>query len=345
MAAAAVPANGNPNSRLLKGPERVAALLLAMGKPVAGRLLKHFDVEELKQITRSVAELGVVPVPTIEILVEDFAGQFMSGADLLGSPSEVEQLLDGVLSPEQIADVMSDVTGNSNQAIWERLSNVPDAIFSGYLQKEHPQTAAFILSKVSPVCAAKVMGLFPRDLRNQMMRRMLGIAPVNEAAVRIIQRQLQEDLLSNLSRQSGSEQNVRIANIINKMERDQMEDVMQSLAAARPKAVEVLRGLMFTFDDIIKLQPKARSVLFDKIPTELVVLALKGTDAGFRDAILSSLATRARRIVDSELANGGPALQRDVLKARRMIADTALELSGNGEIDLNSSEDEDELYD
>ena len=339
-----VPMNSGASQRFLKGPERVAALLLAMGKPAASRLLKHFDVDELKQITRSVAELGIVPVPTLELLVEDFASQFANGVDLLGSPNEVEQMLDGVLSPEQIADVMSDVTGNSNEAMWDRLSNVPEAIFGNYLVKEHPQTAALILSKVTPGCAAKVMGQFPRDLRNEMMRRMLSIAPVTEAAVRIVQGQLQDDLLSNLSRQSGSEQNARIANIINKMERDQMEDVMQSLAAARPKAAEVLRGLMFTFDDIIKLQPKARSVLFDKIPTELVVLALKGTDAGFRDSILSSLATRARRIVDSELANGGPALQRDVLRARRMIADTALELSSNGEIDLNSSEDEDELY-
>jgi flagellar motor switch protein FliG len=330
--------------RTFSGPERVAALLLAMGKPLAARLLKHFDVDELKVITKSVAELGVVPAPALEALVEDFAGQFANGADLLGSANEVEQLLEGALSPEQIADVMSDVTGNSNQAMWERLSNVPDSIFSAYLTKEHPQTAAFILSKVSPVCAAKVMGQFPRDLRNEMMRRMLSLAPVTEAAVRIIQGQLQEDLLSNLSRQTGSEQNVRIANIINKMERDHMEDVMQSLAASRPKAAEMLRGLMFTFDDIVKLPMKSRSVLFDKIPTELVVLALKGTDAAFRDTILSSLAARARRIVDSELASGGPALQRDVLRARRAIADTALELSSNGEIELNSSEDEDELY-
>ncbi|ACK49004.1 flagellar motor switch protein FliG [Methylocella silvestris BL2] len=333
-----------PGQRLLRGPEKVAALLLAMGKPLASQLLKHFDVDELKQITRSVADLGVVSSPTLENLVEEFAAQFAKGVDLLGSPNEVEQMLDGVLSPEQIADVMSDVTGNSNEAMWERLSNVPEAVFSSYLMKEHPQTAALILSKVTPVCAAKVMGQFPRELRNEMMRRMLSIAPVAEGAVRIIQAQLQEDLLSNLSRQSGSEQNARIANIINKMDRDQMEDVMQSLAAARPKAAEVLRGLMFTFDDIVKLQTKARSILFDKIPTELVVLALKGTDASFRDAILSSLAARARRIVDSELANGGPALQRDVLKARRMIADTALELSNTGEIELTSPEDEDELY-
>jgi flagellar motor switch protein FliG len=102
---------------------------------------------------------------------------------------------------------------------------------------------------------------------------------------------------------------------------------------------------MFTFDDIIKLNPRGRLILFDKIPTELIVLALKGTDSAFRDAILGSLATRARRIVGSELANGGPASQRDVMKARRTIADTALELASSGEIELNSSEEEDELFD
>jgi flagellar motor switch protein FliG len=332
------------SQRSLRGPEKVAALLLAMGKPLAGRLLKHFDTEELKQITRSVAELGTVPIPTLEELVEEFAGQFMTGADLRGTPEEVEQLLNGALSPEEIADVMSDVTGNSNEAMWDRLSNVPETIFGTYLAKEHPQTVAYVLSKVSPACAAKVVGQLPRDMRNEMMRRMLAIAPVTEAAVRIIQAQLQEDLLTNVSRQGGTEENVRIANIINKLDRNQMDDVMQSLAVARPKAAEVLRGLMFTFDDVVKLQSKARSVLFDKIPTELVVLALKGTDLAFRDAILSSLASRARRIVDSELANGGPASQRDVLKARRMIADTALELSSVGEIDLKSSDDEDELF-
>jgi flagellar motor switch protein FliG len=331
--------------KALRGPDKAAALLLCMGKPLAARLLKQFDTDELKRITRSIAELGTVPVPTLESLVEEFASQFANGVDLLGSPNEVEQMLDGVLPPEQIADVMSDVTGNSNHAMWERLSNVPESVFAGYLAKEHPQTAAFIASKISPAFAAKVVGQLPRELRNEIMRRMLSIAPVTESAVRIIQGQLQEDLLSNVSRRVGSDQNARMADIINKMERDQMEDVMQSLSAVRPKAAEVLRKLMFTFDDIIKLQPKARSVLFDKIPTELVVLALKGTNTAFRDAILSSLATRARRIVDSELASGGPALQRDVLKARRTIADTALELASGGEIELNSSEDEDEFFD
>lgn len=330
--------------RSLKGPEKVAALLLTMGKPMASRLLKHFDVDELKLVTRSVTELGSVPVQILEVLVEEFASQFINGVDLQGSAAEGQELLSGLLSPEQVSDIMADVTGNGHHAIWERLSTISESFFAEYLVKEHPQSIAFILSKVVPAFAAKVMGQMPRDLRNEVMRRMVSIATVAEPMIRIIQTQLAEDFLSNFSRQTGNDHNARMADIINKMEKEQMEDVLQSLSVVRPKDAEVLRGLMFTFDDIVKLPKNSRSTLFDKIPTELVVLALKGTDATFRDLILSSLAARARRIVDSELTNGGPAEKRDVLKARRTIADTALQLAEAGDIELNSPEDEDELY-
>src|SRR2546430_16779963 len=101
MAAPPSPRN-RTNPKALRGAEKAAALLLYMGKPLASRLLTQFDADELKQITRSIAELGAVPAPALETLVEDFAGQFANGADLLGSPDEVQQMLDGVLPPEQI---------------------------------------------------------------------------------------------------------------------------------------------------------------------------------------------------------------------------------------------------
>jgi flagellar motor switch protein FliG len=343
MSAEAVPAKV-PEQRSLEGPAKVAALLLAMGKPLASRLLKHFDQDELREITRSVGDLGVIPMPVIEEMVEEFAGNFVKGAGLMISPNDAEHLLSGLLPPEEISDIMSDITGNSNQSIWQRLSTVSENLFAGYLVKEHPQTSAAILSKVTPACAAKVMGQLPRDLRNELMRRMVGIALVSEPAMRIIESTLQEDLLVNVARNNRTAHNGRMADIINKMEREQMEDVLQSLAEARPKVAETLRGLLFTFDDIIKLPAKSRLALFDQIPTERVVLALKGTDNIFRNTILSTLSTRARRIVETELANGGPAPHREVTKARRMIADLALEMSERGDIELNSDDDDEEIY-
>jgi flagellar motor switch protein FliG len=333
-----------PATKVLKGPEKVAALLLAMGKPLANRMLKHFDGDELREITRSVTELGSVSMPLLEDTIEEFAGQFINGSGIMSSAAEAQELLSGLLTPEEISDIMSDVTGNSNQTIWERLSGVSEAIFGSYLIKEHPQTATIILSKVTPVCAAKVMAQLPRELRNELMRRMVGIAMVMEPASRILESVLQEDLLVNVARNNRSGHNARMADIINKMERDQMEDVLSTLAETRPKVAETLRGLLFTFDDIIKLPQKGRMVLFDKIPTERIVLSLKGTDPAFRDVILSTLSARARRIVEAELTNGGPAPQREVQKARRAIADIALEMSQRGDIDLQADDDADEIY-
>jgi flagellar motor switch protein FliG len=125
-----------------------------------------------------------------------------------------------------------------------------------------------------------------------------------------------------------------MAEIINKLEPEQMEDVVQSLTLTRPKEAEILRRLLFSFEDMLKLSTKARAIVFDKIPTERVVLALRGTEASFRDAVLSSLTSRARRLVESELEAGSDVSPRDIAKARRMIADLVLEMAQRNEIEL-----------
>ncbi|MGO4707434.1 flagellar motor switch protein FliG [Microvirga sp. 2MCAF38] len=327
----------------MQGVDKVAALLLAMGKPAASRLLKRFGPDEIRSITRSAAELGSVSSDQLEALIEEFAAQFSNGASLLGTASEVEKLLSGVLPPEQIAELMTDVLGNSNRSIWDRISNVAEGVLAAYLVKEHPQTAALILSKVKPACAAKVMGHLPQPLRNGLMRRMLTFKPIVDETMRNIEKTIHEDFMINFSRNMGADTHAKMADIINKMERDHMEEVLQSLTTVRPKSAEILRGLLFTFDDIVNLAPRARTSLFDQIPNDRVVLALKGTDDSFRSIILSSLASRVRRMVEHELNGKEPASQRDVFEARRAITDLALEMAGRGEIELNS-ENEGDTY-
>jgi flagellar motor switch protein FliG len=312
-----------------------------MGKPAASRLLKHFSTDEIRLITRSAAELGPVSPTQIESLIEEFSAQFSNGASLFGTATEVEKLLSGVLPPEQIAELMADVMGNSNRSIWDRISTVSESALATYLMKEHAQTAALILSKVKPACAAKVMGHLPPPLRNSLMRRMLAFKPIVDETMRTIEQTLHEDFMINFSRNMGADTHAKMADIINKMERDHMEEVLQSLTEVRPKSAEILKGLLFTFDDIVGLTPRARTALFDQIPNDRVVLALKGTDESFRGVILSSLASRVRRMVEHELNSKEPASQRDVLEARRAITDLALEMAGRGEIELNSRDDDD----
>jgi len=330
-----------PGQRSLSGVDRAAVLLMAMGKPLAGGILKHFNPAEIKRITRAIADLRPVPTVQVEAIIEDFGNQFAKGAHLVGTAGEAEKMLTGVLPPDQINEIMADVLGNANHSIWDRMSIVSEAVLAAYIVKEHPQTAALILSKVKPSCAAKVMGHLPQPLRNALMRRMLNFKPIVDETMRIMEKTIHEDFVMNFSRGVGADTHARIADIINKMERDQMEEVLTSLSTTRPKSAEILKSLLFTFDDIINLAPKARTAIFDQIPNDRVVLALKGTDPGFRDTVLQSLASRVRRMVEQELTSGDPASQRDVTDARRMITDLALEMAGRGEIELNSESDED----
>jgi flagellar motor switch protein FliG len=229
--------------------------------------------------------------------------------------------------------------------MWDRLSSAPESAIAAYLLKEHPQTFALVLSKLSSGAAARIMAQTPRDLRNGLMRRMLSPRPVMDPMMKLVERTLHEDLLLNVARNTGADTHSKIADIINKLERDQIEDVLQSLAEDRPKDAETLRGLLFTFEDIAKLSQRARTTVFDRIAADRVVMALKGTDPGFRDMILSSMGARARRLVENELQTGGPAQQRDVLKARRAIADTVLEMAERNEIEINANGQNDAVFD
>ncbi len=325
-------------SRKLNGREKVAVLLLAMGKPLAERLIKHFDEDEIKLLAKSAAELGTVPRRMLDEIVEEFTDVLSIGTDLRGSIGEAEQLLSGVVSQEQLAEIMQDVRGDHTRAVWPRLSQMSEIPVSQFLAREHPQIAAFVLSKAAPPLAAAVLETFPADLRNELMRRMLTMKHVMDIPLRMLEASLGEELLRKAARNSGDDVHARIANIINRMKREHMDEVFDVLNEFRPKEAEKVKALLFTFDDLVKLTPEAVQRVFEQVPPERVILALQGADPQLADLVLGSLGARNRRMIEQELQNAASASARDVQKARRAIADLVLEMSQRGQIDLHPDE-------
>ena len=320
--------------RHLGGPDKAAALLLALGKPLASQLLKHFDANELRDISRSAASLGALPISTLEELVEEFAGQFSSDVDLEGTAEQVEHLLTGVLPTEQIAEIMSEVLGNSNQSIWQRLSTVSESVLSTYLEKEHPQIIALILSRLSPSSTAAIMGRFPKDLRNELVGRILNMRPVMESVLRVLEKRLHEDLLLSRPANASLESIIRLADVLNRMTREDMEDAMRTVEASDPAMAKELRKRLFSFEDIVKVSSKDRAIVFEKISTDIVILALRKADPSVTEAVLSSLAARGRRMVEAELASGSAARAAEITKAQSSIAQTVLDMVARGEIEI-----------
>lgn len=325
--------------RKLSGREKVAALLLAMGKPLASRLLKHFDEDEIKLLARSAAELGTVPRKMLEDLVAEFASGISTGSDLRGSIGEAEQLLTGVVPSDQLAEIMSDVRGDHTRGVWPRLSQMPEMPVSQFLSREHPQVAAFVLSRASPALAAAVLETLTPDNRNELMRRMLTMKHVMDVPLKLLETALNDELLRKAARNSGQDIHARIADIINRMKREHMDEVFDVLNEFRPKEAEKVKALLFTFDDLVKLTPEAVMKVFEQVPPERTILALKGAEPKLTELILSSLGSRSRRIIEQELLASGQPPQRDVLKARRAIADLVLQLAERGQVDLHPGEE------
>ncbi len=324
----------------LLGPEKVAALLLVMGKPLASKLLGHFDANELKLITRSAAELGSVPIDVLEGIVEEFADDFSKELELRGTADQAEGLLAGALPPDQVADIMSDVLGNSNKTVWQKISGAEPRLLTDHLMTQHPQVIALSLSKLDASAAAQVMAMMPRPARNETMRRLLGLRVVDDPPIRLVEVRLHDDLIVNPPRPAGATAS-KMADIINKMAPEHMQDLLAALEQDSPEDAEFLRSKLFSFEDLVKLPQKTRQVLFEKVPSERIVLALIGTNEDFCANVLSSLTARARRLVENEMASAGSAPQKEVTAARRGIVDMLLEMAERGEVVLHSDDDSD----
>ena len=229
---------------------------------------------------------------------------------------------------------MSQVRGQSYQAVWPKLVVQRAERYLPVPGKEHPQTAAFVLSKASPSCSAGVTAVMPADQRDEVMRRMVSISNITSTALRLLETTLNDELLVAARRDTGPDIHARMADIINKMEREQMDGVLQSLLAHRPKEAKIVKGLLFTFDDITRITQEARLKLFDQVAPERLIIALKNCEGPLKELILSSVAARSRRMIESELQAGAPSSQKDILKTRRAIADLALEMAERGEIEI-----------
>ena len=129
-----------------------------------------------------------------------------------------------------------------------------------------------------------------------------------------------------------------MATLLNKMEKEQVEVILDGLKAVRPLEAAALRRMLFSFDDILKLEQKYRLILFDKVQTEQVMLALRGTEGELKETILASLGARARRMIEAELNGAETDVTKEVGAARRSIAETALKLAANGEISIGEPE-------
>jgi flagellar motor switch protein FliG len=322
----------------MAGPQRAAALLLAMEKTTAQSLLKHFTPDELRLVTIGAARLGSLPHAALDQLVERFSQEFADASGLHGDETHARELIGGAVTPDLITSYLQSASQTGPVDVWRGVADLPEKFLIEFLIGEHPLIVTYILSRLDSQLTSRVVAALPRDLRNTTLVRLIAPPPIAPQAEELLERSLRHVLLGGASNSGADEARMRIADIINGLEPAEADDVMKALESARPQDAKAVRSMLFSFLDLPRLAQRGRALLFDKLSTDLVVLALRGTDAEFREAALSAMAARSRRLVESELSAPSATPPAEIAKARKEVVKIVLALAQNGELELPSNE-------
>lgn len=329
--------------RTLNGPDKAALLMMSVGEENAARLFSLMDDEEIKEISQAMANLGTVSSNLVERLFGEFAEQISATGSLVGNFESTERLLMKVMSKERVGQIMEEIRGPAGRTMWDKLGNVSEQVLANYLKNEYPQTVAVVLSKIKPDHAANVMGLLPEGFAMEVVMRMLRMEAVQKEVLDDVERTLRNEFMSNLARTSRRDSHELMAEIFNNLDRQAEARFLGALEERNRDSAERIKQLMFTFEDLGKLDPGGVQTLMRTIDKDKLAIALKGASEQLRNLFFSNMSERAAKIMREDMQAMGPVRLRDVDEAQNEIVQTAKELSNQGEIVIADNKGEDEL--
>ena len=329
--------------RSISGPEKAAILLMSLGEEQAAKLFGQMDDEEIKEISQVMATLGTVSSNVVERLFVEFAEQLSSTGSLVGSLDSTERLLTKVLGEDRVADIMEEIRGPAGRTMWDKLANVNEQVLANYLKNEYPQTVAVILGKIQQGHAAKVLATLPENFAMEVVMRMLRMEAVNKEIEKDVERVLRTEFMSNLARTNRRDSHEMMAEIFNNLDRATESRFLSALEERNKDAAERIRSLMFTFEDLSRLDPAGVQTLLRAVDKDKLVIALKGASEELRDLFFSNMSERAGKLMREDMQALGPIRLKDVEDAQTAMVQSAKDLADRGEIVIGGSGGDDQL--
>jgi flagellar motor switch protein FliG len=330
--------------RKLEGSEKAAVVMLALGEEYGRLLWERLDNEEIKEISSAMSALGNVPSRVTEQLLTEFASQISQVGSIVGSYESTERLLSQILPDDRVEQIMDEIRGPAGRTMWDKLGNVNETVLASYLKNEYPQTVAVVLSKIRSEHAARVLAALPDDFALEVIMRMLRMEAVQKDILDKVEETLRTEFMNNLARTSRRDSHEMIAEIFNYLDRNTESHFLSALEDRNRESAERIRALMFTFEDLSRLDPAGVQTLLRSIDKDKLALALKGASDTLRDLFFSNMSERAAKILREDMEAMGPVRLRDVDEAQMELVSEARDLADKGDITLNDKGDEELIY-
>jgi flagellar motor switch protein FliG len=329
--------------RSLTGPQKAAIMMMSLGADQSAKLLAMMEDDEIKELSQTMANLGTIGSNLVERLFVDFADAISNTGSLVGSYATTERLLLKGLDKDRAMAIMEEIRGPAGRTMWDKLGNVHEQVLANYLKNEYPQTVAVVLSKIKADHTSRVLALLPEGFAMEVVMRMLHMESVQKDVLESIEKTLRNEFMSNLAKTARVDSHELMAEIFNNLDRNTEARFLTALEERNRESAEKIRALMFTFEDLGRLDAAGAQTLLRHVEKEKLALALKGASDVIKELFMSNMSGRAAKMLKEDMDGLGPVRLKDVEEAQNAVVTLAKELSNSGQIQISEGKEDGEL--
>jgi flagellar motor switch protein FliG len=317
-------------NRRLNGVRKAAALLVALGAEESAGIYQNLDDMEIERLTKEVVTLQNIDPETVAGVVEEFyqlsrAEEFIAA----GGFNYAQEVLEKALGDERANDIIKRIEHTLKVKGFNVLKNVDPNQLLSFIQKEHPQTIAFVLTQLNPIQASSILADLPPELQSEVVYRFANMERVSPETVRSVESVLESrvDFSSTSSKLGGVKS---IAEILNLIGQSAERSILTRINEQDPELATEIKNLMFVFEDIIHLDDQSVQRVLKEVDNRELAMALKHVSDDVKKKIVSNLSERAAQIIEEEIEYMGAVRLREVEEAQQRIVDIIRKLEEDG---------------
>ena len=318
----------------LTGVQKAAILLIALGPEKSATIFKHLKEDEIEELTLEIANTRSVSPQTKEAVLEEFyqvclAQQYIAE----GGIGYAKELLDKALGEEQAQAVITKLTASLQVRPFEFVRKTDPSQVLNFIQDEHPQTIAMILSYLSSGQAAMILGALAPEKQADVAKRIAMMDRTSPDVIKEVESVLERKLASLANQDYTIVGGVdAIVNILNTVDRGTEKHIMESLEIEEPELADEIRKKMFVFEDILLLDDRAIQRVLRDVENSDLEIALKGSNEEVKSVVLKNLSKRLAAMIEEDIEFMGPVRMKDVEEAQQKIVAVIRKLEDSAEI-------------
>lgn len=328
---------------MLSGRQKAAILLLGLGPDLASQVLKHLSDAEIEELTLSLASPPAIDRDTRDHVFYEFAELIEAHTYVAsGGLTYAQDVLERALGTSRALEIIHRLTSSLQGRPFEVARRADPLQLLTFLQGEHPQTIALVLSYIAAEQASQVLKALPADVQSNVAQRIARMDRTSPDVVREVERVLETKIASLMTADFSNPGGIDVVvNLLNRVDRGTEKTIMGRLEDTSPDLAEEIKRRMFLFEDIARLDDRFVQRILRDVENKDVTLALKGASDSIQHKFLANVSSRVADQVREDLQFLGPVRLRDVEEAQRRIVAVVRELEESGEIIISRGGDDD----